>query len=102
MWRIAAVMLVLVFCGILVQADSGPQQVVNSALIQVQDCLELNQSVRAGHSPVNDTLDSGLTFGALFATLGIGLLSILFFVPAALVAECIIRRGDDNYTNAAG
>ena len=37
---------------------------------------------------------AGLTAGTLLATLGIGLLTVLFFVPAVFLCELLSRRTD--------
>ncbi len=102
MWRVLFLLGGLAFAVILAEAAGSPQQVVNAALVQVQDCLELNRTQGATYLALDSGNREGLTLRGLMATLGIGLLSILFFVPAALVAEYLIRRGDDNYNGAAG
>ena len=102
MWRVLFLVGGLAFAGILAEAAGSPQQVVNAALVQVQDCLELNRTQGAAYLALDSGNREGLTLRGLAATLGIGLLSILFFVPAALVAEYLIRRGDDDYNGAAG
>ena len=103
MWRSLIVIGGLVMAVFLAQADGNSQRVVNAALVQVQDCLELNQAGSSARVlPGSNDTGEGLTLRSLFVTLGIGLLSILFFVPAALITEYVTRRGDDSYTGAAG
>lgn len=76
----------------LVPAERVGSQGVSAALVQVQDCLELSGTrlsrVRPGHSGA----DSSFTLRAIGSMLAIGLLSILFCVPAALAAEYLSRR----------
>lgn len=101
MWRTAIVILSLALAGVLAQADGRPQQAASAALVQVQEGLEEKQAASEMHPAGYGNSAEGLTLRGLVATLGIGLLSILFFVPVALVAEYFIRRGGDHYTGAA-
>ena len=102
MWRTLIVITGLAAAVVLAQADGSSQQAVNAALVQVQDCLELNKLSSGAGLDGSDDSAKGLTLRGLAATLGIGLLSILFFVPAALVSEYVIRRGGEGYNGAAG
>ncbi len=97
MWRIFILLVVMVSATLALRAENGSSQAVNAALVQVQDCLEITGSRLATALPEEGEGRSGLTLGSLLATLVIGCLSIVFCVPAALVAEYFSRRdGGDN------
>ena len=83
----------LVFTSsLLLRAEINPAQTTSGALVQAQDCLDMPApQVTAAPSDVNA---EGLSFRGLGATLGIGLMTVMFFVPAALVAELLMRRGE--------
>jgi hypothetical protein len=76
----------------MVRAEVEPGHNANAELVQVQDCLDL----RASHTISSPTVgaEPGLSFRGLGATLGIGLMTLMFFVPAALLSEALMRRGD--------
>ena len=92
MWRILILLMLMVSATLALRAENGSSQAVSAALVQVQDCLEISGTrlVPALAGEVGER--AGLTLGSLLATLAIGCLSILFFVPAALVAEYVFRR----------
>jgi hypothetical protein len=94
MWRIVILLGMMVSTTLVLRAESGSSQAVNAALVQVQDCLEISGSRLVTALPDEGGERSGLTLRSLFVTLAIGCLSILFCVPAALVAEYFSRRGD--------
>lgn len=92
MWRIVILLILMVSATLVLRAENGSSQAVNAALVQVQDCLEIS-GTRLVPALAGDGGDrAGLTLGSLLATLAIGCLSILFLVPAALVAEYFFRR----------
>lgn len=97
MWRALFVLGLLLAVAAVSGADINPSSQVNGALVQIQDCFDVqlgNAARVSGMYPTDTAGGSGLSLRALAATLGIGLLSILFFVPAALLSEFFIRRGD--------
>ncbi len=100
MWRVAILACLMFTATLVLRAESGSPQVVNTALVQVQHCLELGGAKLAPILPGEGGESPGLTWRSLFATLAIGILSILFCVPAALVAEYLSRSGG-NTTGAA-
>lgn len=102
MWRSVLVIFALTLAGILAQADGRPQRAVSAALVQVQDCFEEKQALSSVQAQEGGTSGEGLTLRGLFATLAIGLLSILFCVPAALIAEFVQRRSSEHYSGTAG
>lgn len=77
----------------LVPAERVGPKGVSAALVQVQDCLELNGARLSRMQPGQSGADSSFTLRALGTTLAIGVLSILFCAPAALAAEYLSRRG---------
>ncbi|MEP4147441.1 MAG: hypothetical protein ABJL54_09490 [Halioglobus sp.] len=82
----------MVMASTAVKAEIDPSQVTYMALAQIQDCLDLGVS-RVMTLPAMDAR-SGLSFRGLGATLGIGVMTLLFFVPAALLSELLMRRGE--------
>ena len=74
------------------QANIDPAQVTYMALAQIQDCLDLRVS-QAMKMPGMGS-GTGLSFRGLGATLGVGVMTLLFFVPAALLSEMLMRRGE--------
>jgi hypothetical protein len=93
MWRMLILVPVLAVAGVLARADGGQATPVSAALVQIQDCLDLPMANPAGFG-LEKSEAAGLSLRAIASTLGIGLLSILLFVPAALLSEFFIRRGD--------
>ena len=94
MWRLVVLVVVMALATLMLRAEDGGSEVVNAALVQVQDCLDMGGNKRVAALGEGGGDGPGLTLGSLFATLAIGCLSILFCVPAALVAEYFFRRGD--------
>lgn len=82
----------MVMASTAVKAEIDPAQVTYMALAQIQDCLDLGVS-RAMTLPAVGA-GSGLSFRGLGATLGVGVMTLLFFVPAALLSELLMRRDD--------
>ena len=88
----------VVIAGAFAQADGSVVGPINAGLIQIQGCLELQAAqcasteiTQLGH--VNRGM-GGLSVQALVSTLGIGLLSLVCFVPTALLAEMWMRRNN--------
>lgn len=97
MWRVLVALGMLIAVAAVSGADINPSSQVNGALVQIQDCfdVQLGSAAKVSGMYHTDTAGGpGLSLKTLAATLGIGLLSILFFVPAALLSEFFIRRGD--------
>ena len=90
MWRYVSVLGLVLLAAVFVQTQAGTATPAHAALVQLQDCLELN----VAHQMVSQ--GEGLSFGAVGRALGIGFLSILFFVPAALLAELLSGGGDEH------
>lgn len=86
MWRYLWVMAGLLLALLLLQQQPGQDAPAQVALVQLQDCLELNAAHRA--APQGE----GLSLMALGRALGIGILSMVFFVPAALLTEYLSDR----------
>ena len=96
MYRFILLLSLIVVIAVWVKAEGEPVRSVNAALVQVDDCLDL----RIPREPVSLTpvggqgaAAGGLSVRGIGATLGIGLLTIMFFVPAALLSELLMRRG---------
>ncbi|MEH6585497.1 MAG: hypothetical protein V7720_03010 [Halioglobus sp.] len=87
------ILLSLVVVGsVMVKAEVDPGRTVNAALVQIQDCLDMRVTRSVSiPAPVSG---SGLSVRGLGATLGIGLMTIMFFVPAALLSELLMNRGE--------
>ena len=81
----------VIIASVLVRADGDPARPTNAALIQMEDCLDLRIAQAA--SPASSGPDSGLSLRGLVGMLAIGALTIMFFVPAALLSELLMRRG---------
>lgn len=92
MWRMLIFVPLLAVAAVMARQDVGQAAPVNAALMQIQDCLDL--PARQAVVGIEKNAAAGLSLRALGATLGIGLLSILLFVPAAFLSEFFIRRGD--------
>ncbi|QFU75094.1 hypothetical protein EY643_05215 [Halioglobus maricola] len=89
MWRYLSVFVLLLAAVVFLQSQAGQVAPGHVALVQLQDCLELNLTHQmAGQG-------EGLSLSGIARALGIGILSILFFVPAALLAELLSGGGDD-------
>ena len=101
MWRVALLFGLMVAVTLVLRAENGAPQAVNAALVQMQDCLELGGTRLAPMLPEEGGDRPGITLRSLFVTLGIGILSVLFCVPAALVAEYLSRSGGGNTPGAA-
>lgn len=91
MLRIVILLTLVVVASVLVRADGDPVRPTNAALVQLEDCLDL----RVAQAPAmeNHSADGGISLRGLVAMLGIGALTIMFFVPAALLSELLMRRG---------
>lgn len=81
----------VIVASVLVRADGDPARPTNAALIQIEDCLDLRVAQAPAMQPPGS--DSGLSLRGLAGMLGIGALTIMFFVPAALLSELLMRRG---------
>ncbi|RLQ23865.1 hypothetical protein DWB85_01555 [Seongchinamella sediminis] len=81
----------VVVASVLVRADGDPARPTNAELVQIEDCLDL----RIAQAPARQSAapDGGISLRGLAAMLGIGALTIMFFVPAALLSELLMRRG---------
>ncbi len=101
MWRIVVLVVVMGATTLMLRAEGGGSEAVSAALVQVQDCLDMGGKNLVPVLPEEGDNRPGLTLGSLFATLAIGCLSILFCVPAALVAEYFFRRSDGDYPGTA-
>ena len=92
MLRVCVVLCLVVAATVLVRAEGNPGRAANVALIQMEDCLDLRiPQVSASTVPSSA---QGLSLQGLGAMLGIGALTIMFFVPAALLSEMFMRRGE--------
>ena len=81
----------VVVASVLVRADGDAARPTNAALVQFEDCLDLKVArTPAMHS---SSTDNGLSLRGVVSMLGIGALTIMFFVPAALLSELLMRRG---------
>ena len=90
MWRYISVFFLIGLAVVIVHSQAGQVAPAHVALVQLQDCLELNAAQpMAGQG-------EGLSFNALGRALMIGCLSILLFVPAALLAEYFSDGSDDH------
>ena len=92
MLRIFILLTAVVAISVLVKAEGDPARVGNVALIQMQDCLDL-RIPNASTLPAQPGAQ-GLSMKGLGAMLGIGALTIMFFVPAALLSELLMRRDE--------
>ena len=94
MWRMLIFVPLLAVAAVIARPNVGPTAPVNAALMQIQDCLDL--PAKQAVVGIEKNAAAGLSLRALGATLGIGLLSILLFLPAAFLSEFFICRGDGN------
>lgn len=95
MWRIVILVPVLLVAGVFARADVNTSATASAALVQIQDCLDLKLDQQASMPAITDHRGqgaNGLSLRGLASTLGIGLLTIICFVPAALLAEMLTRR----------
>ncbi|TDG14890.1 hypothetical protein E2F43_01205 [Seongchinamella unica] len=81
----------VVIASVLVRVDGDPARPASAALIQAGDCLD--QRVTQTPAIQSPGSGSGLSVRGLAAMLGIGVLTIMFFLPAALLSELLMRRG---------
>lgn len=86
MWRLLLVLTITLFTAMAGGGDLSP--VDEPAYAEVQ-CADLPELHRGG---AVDAGASGLSLRGLFATLGIGLLSLMFLVPMALFADWLMGR----------
>jgi len=96
MWRIVLLILAVLATGFASGAEMTGVEGASAALVTTRNCPELRPLQRqVEQAPVTETTQqrAGLSPLALLSTLGIGLLSILCFVPAALLIEFIGHRG---------
>ena len=94
MFRVFILLSLIVIVSTVVKAEVDPGQVSSMALAQIQHCLDLRVTGVASMPVARNEI--GLSFRGLGATLGIGLMTLLFFVPAALFSEFLMRRGEQS------
>ena len=85
MWRVCLLLIVALSTAVLARAELNP---ADTTRVHMQDCLDL----RIDPGVAADGGASGLSLRGLAATLGIGLLSMLFLLPVALVCDWLMRR----------
>ncbi len=90
MIRRLIVMSLMVLISAAANAEMDPTQVTHMALAQLQDCIDRPVAQVIGLPEAG--AGNGLSFRGLGATLGIGVMTLLFFVPAALLSELLMRR----------
>ena len=92
MLRLCVLLSLVVAATVLVRAEGTPGRVANVGLIQMEDCLDLR--IPQVSASTMQSSKQGLSLQGLGAMLGIGALTIMFFVPAALLSEMFMRRGE--------
>lgn len=92
MLRTIILISLVVVGSVMVKAEVDPGRTANAALMQLQDCLDMRVTRSVSLPAVGS--ESGLSVRGLGATLGIGLMTIMFFVPAALLSELLMSRGE--------
>ena len=90
MLRSILLLAVVVVASVLVRAEGDPSRPTNAALVQIEDCLDMR--VTSAPNLQAASPDKGLSVQGLGAMLGIGVLTMMFFVPAALLSELLMRR----------
>ena len=83
-------LVLVVVASVLVRADGDPARPTNAALVQMEDCLDLRVTRAPAMQPRGP--DSGISVQGLAAMLGIGALTSMVVVPAALLSELLMRR----------
>lgn len=95
MYRVVLLLLTVLTTAVPPSATSSALGDTGARTLLLQECPELKSLERAVENEVavdRGQQSGGLSPHALLSTLGIGLLSLLCFMPAALLMELIARR----------
>ncbi|MEP5567610.1 MAG: hypothetical protein ABJN62_07240 [Halioglobus sp.] len=93
MIRNAILIVMMLMLSTAANAEIDTARVTYMALAQIQNCLDLRVSQAITMPPMGS--GTGLSFRGLGAMLGVGMMTLLFFVPAALLSEMLMRRGEN-------